>query len=145
MRTQQHARFLLFVALVVVSSFAVSCGGDPEPDPTATGSPVLPVSFPYIFSGNFTIAGEPGPQGVPLFARLGNCATCRGPFNNSIREGEYTNVSISPQKVEDIGKEITFHLGHPDGPTVQAEETYVFTVPSQPQLLELDLTFPRMP
>jgi hypothetical protein len=88
------------------------------------------------------VNGQPGPQGVPMFARLGEG---RGPFNNSIREGEYNNVSIAAQSPSDLGGTITFYLGLPDGPNVQANETYLFNITSQPQLITLDLNFPRLP
>lgn len=88
------------------------------------------------------MAGEPGPQDVPIFARLGEG---RGLFNNSIRPGEYINVSIAPATRDDIGKEITFHLGHPDGPNVQAEETHIFNASVEPVFVNLDLSFPSLP
>lgn len=122
---------------------AAAClSGDPEPTPTPDGPAGIPVSFPYIFAGNFTVAGEPGPQGIPMFARLGDG---RGPFNNTVRPGEYTNVSVAPPTPGDIGEEITFHLGHPDESNVQAEETFVFDATAQPRFVELDLSFPRLP
>ena len=117
-----------------------------EPEPTPTTPPanysVIPVPFPYIFSGNFTVAGDPGPQGIPMFARLGGE---RGAFNNTVRLGEYTNVSISAKSGADAGKEITFHLGHPDGPTVQAKEIFVISVLPEPRFEKFDLSFPRLP
>ncbi|MDA0232920.1 MAG: hypothetical protein O3B04_08505 [Chloroflexi bacterium] len=130
------------LSLFVLAGACRSGGPDTPSTSTPSGTTVQPVSFPFIFSGKFTVAGEPGPQGVPIFARLGDG---RGPFNNAIRPGEYTNVSISANSASDAGKEITFYLGHPDGPTVRAEETYVFNVSAQPQFFELDLSFPRLP
>ena len=132
---------LLTVALAAVFMLG-ACKSDPEPTATPQPSLSAPITFPYVFSGNFTVDGEPGPADVPMFARIGEA---RGPFNDSVRVGEYINVSITPIDEADYGKEITFHLGHPDGPTVQAEETYVFIESNQPLFLQLDLTFPRMP
>lgn len=136
----------VFVSALVLSGLIIAACGDKGPESTPTSAPadssVLPVSFPYIFSGKFAVAGEPGPQGIPMFARLGGE---RGAFNNTVRAGEYTNVSISAHSSSDAGKEITFHLGHPDGPNVQAAETFVFNIISQPQFENLDLNFPRLP
>ncbi len=135
-------RLRLIVALIaMVAVAAVACSSD-DPTPTAAPTGGTPVFFPYIFSGDFTVAGEPGPQGVPMFARL---ADGRGLFNETIRPGEYINVSVAPTVEDAIGQEITFHLGHPDGPTVQADETYTYDRVSQPQLIELDLNFPSLP
>jgi hypothetical protein len=125
-----------------VTVFAACSSDSPTPTPTTSASPALPPPFPYIFSGRFIVDGELGPQGLPVFARLGDG---RGPFNNTVRPGEYTNVSVAGQSTADNGKVITFHLGLPDGPTVQAAETYIFNVTSQPQFITLDLNFPRLP
>ncbi len=134
-------RFALVMSLVAL--IAVSCSsGDPEPTATPDGPGDVPLFFPYVFSGNFTVAGEPGPEGIPMFARLGDG---RGPFNNTIRAGEYINISIAPVSADAIGGEITFFLGHPDGDSVQAEETYVYNRIAQPQFIDLDLSFPRLP
>ena len=77
-----------------------------------------------------------------MFARLGDA---RGPFNNSIRPGEYINVAITPTDANDIGSEITFYLGHPDENPVRAAETHTFETTTQPQFVSLNLSFPRLP
>jgi hypothetical protein len=141
MRSQLRLSTLVALALVTVLA-ALACKPDPEPTVEATATPAAAVLFPYIFSGNLTVNGEPGPQDVPVFARLGSG---RGPYNNTVRPGVYTNVSVAPTTADDIGKEITFHLGLPDGPNVQADQTYVFNVTSQPMFISLDLNFPSLP
>lgn len=143
MKMPSKHRITLFVTLALVMALsAVACRSDG--DPTVEASPTLAsaVVFPYIFSGNLTVNGEPGPQDVPVFARLGNG---RGPFNNTVRPGVYTNVSIAPGSADDVGKEITFFLGHPDGPNVQADQTYTFNSTSQPVFVTLNLNFPKLP
>jgi hypothetical protein len=134
-------RYWLLIA-VLVMTVAAGCGSGSGPTPTPDTGNSDPVSFPYIFSGKFTVAGEPGPKGVPLFARLGSG---RGSYNEAIREGEYTNLLISPSFSEDVGKPITFHLGLPDGSNVMADQTVVFHAVGEAQFLTLDLTFPSMP
>jgi hypothetical protein len=141
LRSQLRLASLVALALVTVLA-AIACKSEPEPTVEPTATPATAVSFPYIFSGNLTVNGEPGPQGVPVFARLGSG---RGPYNNTVRPGVYTNVSVAPTSPEDIGKEITFFLGLPDGPNVQADQTYVFNVTSQPMFISLDLNFPSLP
>lgn len=137
-----NLRFLVSVMAVTAIALVACSSNDPDPTAVPTNAGGQPIFFPYVFSGKFTVAGEPGPQGVPMFARLGDD---RGLFNDSIRPGEYINVSVAPENADAIGKEITFHLGNPDGPTVQADETWIYSASAQPQLLELDLTFPRLP
>lgn len=134
----RRSRLLLFVAIVLIAVTAATCSSE-EPTPTVSSSPV---AFPYIFSGTFTVNGEPGPQGIPMFARLGDA---RGPFNNSIRPGEYINVSVAPTNMDDIGGEITFFLGHPDEDPVKAEETFIFDPTVEPRFVSLNLSFPRLP
>lgn len=138
-----NLRILVLIVATVAILAAACSSNDPDstPVPTTSGGGVS-VFVPYIFSGNFTVAGEPGPRGVPMFAKLGDG---RGLFNDTVRPGEYTNVSVAPEKAEAVGGEITFHLGPPDGPNVQAEETYVYAATTAPKLIELDLTFPRLP
>ena len=143
MKIRPQLRLAALVAVVLATALtAVACKSDPEPTVEPTATPATAIAFPYIFSGNLTVNGEPGPQDVPVFARLGSG---RGPYNNTVRPGVYTNVSVSHSSPDDIGKEITFHLGLPDGPTVQADQTYVFNVTSEPVFISLDLNFPSLP
>lgn len=138
-------RLIVLMSLAAIMLAVMACGSNGDsstPGDLPLCSPGQPLSFPYIFAGEFTVNGEPGPAEMPIFARLGDC---RGPYNNTPREGQYTNISISPETTSDDGGEITFHLGAPDGNTVQAEQTYTFNTSAQPQLLTLDLDFPRLP
>lgn len=137
-----NLRILVLIVATVAILAAACSSNDPDSTPVPTTPGGVSVFVPYIFSGNFTVAGEPGPQGVPMFARLGDG---RGLFNDTVRPGEYTNVSVAPETAEAVGSEITFHLGLPDGSNVQAEETYVYAASTAPQLIEFDLTFPRLP
>lgn len=143
-RKRWNLRVMISV-MAAIAVVAVACSSS-DPTPTATATPdnlaVLPVYVPYVFSGNFTVAGEPGPKDTRMFARLGDG---RGPFNDAIRTGEYLNVSVTAGDATDLGKEITFYIGDPSGPTVQAEETYTYTLKTLPEFVELDLTFPRLP
>ena len=141
MKLSSTRRLFGFALLAVVASIAAACSSDadPTPFPTCEGNPF---AFPHIYGGSFTVDGEPGPQGVPMFATLGGC---RGAFNESLRPGEYINVTISGQTDDDFGGEINFYLGHPDGPFVKADQTAVYERTTQPQFYELDLSFPESP
>ncbi len=141
MRQHLSRRFMLLVLVAVASSVAVACSSDGTPSsfPPCEGNPL---AFPHIYGGTFSVDGEPGPQGVPMFATLGGC---RGPFNESVRPGEYINVSIAAQSEDNFGGEIRFYLGHPDGPFVEADQKATYQRTSQPQFIELDLTFSELP
>ena len=131
---------LLLLVVIAVFAAAAGCSSGAEETPVGPQGPIF--SFPYIFKGNFTVAGQPGPQGVPMFARLGST---HGIVNDTIRVGEYTNIIIAPERSEDAGGMITFHLGDPDGDSVQADQTLRFNLLGEPQLATLNLSFPRLP
>jgi hypothetical protein len=129
------------LALIALPALLTACGSS-DPEPTATTS-VGPISFPYVFEGNFTVAGQPGPAGTPIFTMLNGAQS--GSVNEAVREGEYTNVIAGANKPEDVGKTITFHIGDPEGENVQAEQTVEFHATGELQRVRLDLTFPELP
>ena len=89
------------------------------------------------------VAGEPGPPGTQIYTMLNGQQA--GSISETVSEGAYSNVLAGPNKLEDIGKTITFHIGDPDGANVQAEQTMVFNVTAGGELINLDLTFPEFP
>ena len=133
-------------AMLAIGLLGAACGSgaDPTSVPTAQTSPPtgFPPSFPYIFEGNFTVAGQPGPAGVQVFARIGDA---RSQPAAAPRPGYYNNIVVGPLKTEDIDKPITFHLGDPDGASVQANETHPFNVVGRPTNFEFDLSFSSLP
>ena len=128
----------------------VACGGDKAPTatpvPTAASTPAAtvpsgPPAFPFIFAGKFTVAGQPGPAGLKIFARIGGT-------RSSVAEtfaGTYRNIILGPSNPNDQKGDIAFFLGDPNGVTVQAAQTYTFRMVGQPTTLELDLTFASLP
>ena len=133
----------LALAIMALPLLLAACSSD-EPEPTATSTALsAPISFPYVFEGNFIVAGEPGPPGTKMYTMLNGQQS--GSFNETEREGEYSNILASPNKPEDIGKTITFHIGDPDGRNVQAVQTMEFHVVGEMQRIQLDLTFPEFP
>jgi len=132
---------LAVLALALVGA----CGGGEEPTTVHTPPPGLPPggppAWPYIFRGNATVAGNPVPAGIAIFARLGSA---RSPVAET-QEGSYLNIILGPATVEDMDSKITFHLGDPDGGSVQAKETFDFEPLAEIANFELDLSFPRLP
>lgn len=137
----KRVAFLLMLALAAVATASCGDNGGVDPGPTLAGP--FP-SFPYAFSGNFTVNGEPGPAGTLVFARMGD--THADPAA-APSEGSYNNIVIGPshERAADMEQPIKFYLGTPDGPSVEAEETFEFKVVSTVTNVELDLTFPRLP
>ena len=129
----------LAIALTSLAVISAACSNNEDPTPT----PTLGLTFPYIFSGTFTVDGEPGPAGSSIFTMMNGRPT--GDVANAPREGSYSNVLAGANTSADIGAEITFHLGDPNGDSVKAEEKYEFNPAGSAQFLTLELTFPRSP
>ena len=100
-----------------------------------------PPAWPYIFQGSATVDGNPAPAGIPVFARIGSSRSLVA----ETLEGRYLNIIVGPTTVEDLGHSITFHLGDPDGTSIQARETFDFEPPPQITNFGLDLSSPRLP
>ena len=133
--------FIKMITIVAISLFVLTGCDKSANDPNIRLAPEI-FSFPYIFKGNFTVNGQPGPKGIPMFARLGGT---HGIVNDTIRKGEFSNIIIAPERLEDMGKVITFHLGEPDGKNIQADQLFPFQQTKTPQFLTINLTFPRLP
>ena len=120
------------------------CGSDAAGGQTQRGSslpPGGPPSFPYIFHGEFEVDGEPGPAGVPMFARIGGA---KSP-SISTGAGTYRNIIIGPLNPEDVEADLQIFLGEPDQSTVKADQVFKFTSVGVPTTYECDLSFPRLP
>ena len=143
MRRGRAAALIGLAALTL--ALTAACGGNAEPTAVPTPMPGLPPggppAWPYIFRGNATVAGDPIPAGTPVFARMGSARSLVA----ETLEGRYLNIIVGPATVEDMDSEITFHLGDPDGPSVQAKETFDFEPLPEIANFELDLSFPRLP
>ena len=136
---KRSLKLTMLLALAALPALLAACGSD---DPTATPDRSAIISFPYLFEGTFTVAGEPGPAGLKMFTMLNGEQA--GNFNET-GEGTFTNITASPNKPGDLGKTITFHIGDPEGEYVQADQTMAFHAVSELQRLQIDLTFPELP
>ncbi len=144
-------------AVTVMLAIVIACGGSSEPkhpsevcvSDAAPGQsqdggslpPGGPPSFPYIFHGQFEVDGEPGPAGVPMFARIG---IAKSPLI-ATGAGTYRNIIIGPLIPDDIEAEVELFLGDPDQSSVKADQTFKFTRVSAPTTYECDISFPRLP
>jgi hypothetical protein len=129
----------LVAAIAVTALFGAACSSDKDPTPTLSS----PITFPYVLSGSFTVAGEPGPAGSQIFTRINGKQS--GSVTEAPRDGAYGNLIAGANSTSDFGQPVTIHLGDPDGDSVQAEETFVFNAPGSAQFLTFDLTFPASP
>ena len=108
-------------------------------------------TFPNSFNGKAFVAGQPAPDGLEIFARVGDYQS-NTPLPGSdpakrsmvlVTNGAYNALTVSPPDENVFGKTITFHatLGFGD---VQATETATFVIGIQ-VLFDFDLNFPSMP
>jgi len=141
--SRRSAAAIGLAALVI--ALVAACGGSKEATAVPTPMPGLPPggppAWPYVFQGDAAVGGRPVPAGTPIFARLGSARSQVA----ATFEGRYLNIIVGPAAVEDMGRKITFHLGSPDGTSVQAKETFDFEPLPEITNFEFDLSFPRLP
>jgi hypothetical protein len=132
------------IALVAVTAAAAAIMGAGQPQ-------ALP-EYPNVFSGSVTIAGEPAPDGVEIFARVGSSYqsnVARPGFEAHERPivltegGRYENLKVQPTGTNNIGRSITFFATYGNG-EVQAAETLNFQ-PGPFFENNHDLTFAALP
>jgi len=105
------------------------------------GAPPLP-PFPNKFAGNALVDGQPAPEGMLVFARIGDYESKKVPVASG---GVYgfgdTPLLVGPPNTTYFNAKITFHatLGYGD---VQATETSIFL--NQLKSRTLDLNFPEL-
>ena len=95
--------------------------------------------LPTIYSGTVTVAGETAPDGIIIFAMVGDYI----PPNASatVTNGRYVGLTVGPPDTSYAGQIITFHIE-----TVQANETTPFVVRPLPERVDnFDLSFPNLP
>ncbi len=142
---------VLYVALGLSAMLMIACSSDSEATPatsepdvaTATSDfPGGPPTWPQIYSGNATAAGQPVPAGFTVIARVGSYES--QPIITL--DGRYLALTVAPFDEELWGGAITYHLLAPDGAEVQAEETETFQQRNQPSANNaFPLKFPRLP
>ena len=140
-------------AAIAIVAIAAACGSsEPVPSCLSTGLPAgyefrpppgFPPSFPYIFNGRFAVEGAPGPRGVPVFARLGDQIS---PINETDVDGEYGQIILAPAKDSEVGRDVVFYIGEPEGENVRANEKCRFEHPvGAPTNITFDISFDRLP
>ncbi len=146
-------RRLLLVFLAIAGLLVIACSLDDDapatiaaPDPgTATAEPDFsggPPTWPQLYSGNATAAGQPVPAGFTVIARVGNYES--QPIITL--DGRYLALTVAPFNEDLWGRPITFHLVAPGGAEVQAEEIETFRQRNQPTVDNtFPLQFPRLP
>ncbi len=115
------------------------------------GQPQALPDIPNVFSGAVTIAGEPAPDGVEIFARVGayQSNVARPGFEAGERpvvltkDGRYENLKVQPTGSGNVGRTISFFATYGNG-EVQAQETVTFR-PGPIFESNYDLTFNELP
>jgi hypothetical protein len=95
-----------------------------------------PPPLPTIFIGNVTVAGEAAPDGIVIFARVGDYTS----DITIVENGRYV-LTVGPPDTTYANKLITFHIEN-----VQADETTPFIATSLPVVKSgFNLNFPNLP
>ena len=139
-----HVKLVLLAAYVLALGALLAAG---------SGQPVNPPPFPNNYIGSVFIAGEPAPDGIEIFVRVGDYQSNlpRPGFEEGqvvlVKNGQY-RLFVVPPDDSAIGKRITFHATRGFG-DVRAEETAVFRnvnlITSEGLNNNLDLNFPEAP
>jgi hypothetical protein len=103
---------------------------------SGTVSAQSPPPLPTIFIGNATVAGEAAPDGIVIFARVGDYTS----DITLVENGRYV-LTVGPPDTTYANKLITFHIED-----VQADETTPFIPTSLPTVKSgFNLNFPNLP
>ena len=94
-------------------------------------------SFPHIFSGNFFISGEKGPEKTKIYAKLGELDS---PIVES-KTGTFDNLIIGPRSKDDIRNNIEFFILNEDGTSIKAKEEIPFEITPNVKSNIIDLHF----
>ena len=122
----------------ILSLIIISCGEDKEisiesdtsknienSEPKAIeGLPPGIPSFPHIFSGNFYISDEIGPDNTKIYAQLGELDS---PIVIT-KNGKFDNLIIGPRTEKDIENNIEFFILKDDGTSIKAKEEIPFEI-----------------
>ena len=152
LRTRIDPR-LVIIILAIAGLLVTACSSDNKATPTvlapdagtATAEPDFsggPPTWPQLYSGNATAAGQPVPAGFTIIARVGNYES--QPIITL--DGRYLALTVAPFDEDLWGDPITFHLVAPGGAEVQAREVETFRQRNQPTVDNtFPLQFPRLP
>ena len=140
---------LIAMALAVV--LVIACSSEENATP-ATSEPGVgtatpefsggPPTWPQVYSGDATAAGQPVPAGFIVIARVGSYES--QPITTL--DGRYLALTVAPFDEELWGSTITYHLIAPDGAEVQAGESETFQRRNVPSVDNaFPLKFPSLP
>ena len=135
----------------ILSLIIISCGEDKEisiesdtsknienSEPKAIeGLPPGIPSFPHIFSGNFYISDEIGPDNTKIYAQLGELDS---PIVIT-KNGKFDNLIIGPRTEKDIENNIEFFILKDDGTSIKAKEEIPFEITPVIKSNNVDLNF----
>ena len=135
----------------ILSLIIISCGEDKEisiesdtsknienSEPKAIeGLPPGIPSFPHIFSGNFYISDEIGPDNTKIYAQLGELDS---PIVIT-KNGKFDNLIIGPRTKKDIENNIEFFILKEDETSIKAKEEIPFEITPAIKSNIVDLNF----
>ena len=98
--------------------------------------PEGPPSYPYIFEGKFYLNGEPGKEGLHLYAKLGDLDSPIVVTDN----GYFENLIIGPKVPEDMLNVIEFYLIENSMP-IKSKKEIQFQKTNKPKFEIIELKF----
>ena len=122
---------IIFI-LILACSDTQEEGGVLDPSLPPGGPP----SFPYIFEGNFYLNGEPGKEGLHLYAKLGDLESPIVITEN----GYFKNLIIGPKIPEDMLNVIEFYLIENSIP-IKSKKEIQFKKTHKPRFEIIELKF----
>ena len=96
-------RLIILSFLTVVFFIVSACS-----EPTSVTDTALPIGLPMpiVYSGTVTINGSPAPDGLELFAIIGDYTS----ETIITKGGQYAGLAVGPPDKSYIGDKITFHI-----------------------------------
>jgi len=124
------------IKLSIIFILILACSDKQEEINGPSLPPGGPPSFPYIFEGKFYLNGEPGKEGLHLYAKLGDLDSPIIVTDN----GYFENLIIGPKVPEDMLNVIEFYLIENSMP-IKSKKEIKFKKTNKPKFEIIELEF----
>ena len=128
--------FSKIIKLSIIFILILACSDKQEEINNIPLPPGGPPSFPYIFEGKFYLDGEPGKEGLHLYAKLGDLDS---PIVVTDK-GYFENLIIGPKVPEDMLNVIEFYLIE-NSITIKSKKEIKFKKINKPKFEIIELEF----
>ena len=124
------------IKLSIIFLLILACSDKQEEVNDLSLPPGGPPSFPYIFEGKFYLNGEPGKEGLHLYAKLGDLNSPIVVTDN----GYFKHLIIGPKVPEDMLNVIEFYLVENSIP-IKSKKEIQFNQTNKPKFEIIELEF----